>query len=140
MEESKANLYALILAGGDGTRLRHRTGHPVQPLAPHAARPRRRPLGQPPGRAYAALPPWNFPSGFLACIPQHLLVVRVADSAWSDWSTPQAIARTFAGLKERPPCMSLLGRYAGTDKWPPERHEDDPRKVITESRCSIQEK
>ena len=35
------------------------------------------------GRAYAALPPWNFPSGFLACIPQHLLVLRVADSAWS---------------------------------------------------------
>ena len=109
MEESKANLYALILAGGDGTRLRHRTGHPVQPLAHHAARPRRRPLG----RAYAALPPWNFPSGFLACIPQHLLVVRVADSTWSDWGTPHAIARTFAA----PEGATTVHESAGAIRW-----------------------
>jgi mannose-1-phosphate guanylyltransferase len=59
------------------------------------------------GQPYAALPAWNFSSDFLARIPQHLLVLRVANTAWSDWGTPQAIARTFANLKERPPWMSL---------------------------------
>lgn len=93
------------------------------------------------GRAYATLPAWNFSSGFLACIPEHLLVLRVADSTWSDWGTPQAIARTFANLKRLPPWMSPLGRDAGTGELARERIEDDQRKVMftTQYRASIQE-
>lgn len=33
----------------------------------------------------------------------HLVVVRVDDTEWSDWGTPEAIARTFLGLKRTPP-------------------------------------
>lgn len=52
---------------------------------------------------YRELIPWNFSSHFLAHIPQHLVVLRVDDVAWSDWGTPESIERTFATLKQVPP-------------------------------------
>ncbi|MGH3056458.1 MAG: sugar phosphate nucleotidyltransferase, partial [Gaiellaceae bacterium] len=39
---------------------------------------------------YRTLRPWNFSTTFLARIPEHLIVLRVDNVAWSDWGTPQA--------------------------------------------------
>jgi hypothetical protein len=47
--------------------------------------------------------PWNFSSGLLARIPRDLLVLRVDDTGWSDWGTPEAIERTFAMQNRVPP-------------------------------------
>jgi mannose-1-phosphate guanylyltransferase len=52
---------------------------------------------------YRQLRPWNFSTAFLTRIPRHLIVLRVENVPWSDWGTPQAIARTFRLLKQRPP-------------------------------------
>jgi mannose-1-phosphate guanylyltransferase len=52
---------------------------------------------------YADLPRWNFSHDFLQQIPQHLIVLRVEGTHWSDWGTPQAIERTFARLRRIPP-------------------------------------
>jgi mannose-1-phosphate guanylyltransferase len=57
--------------------------------------------------AYASLPPWNFSHDFLACIPKHLVVLRVEDVGWSDLGTPEAIERTFALLKRALPSRNL---------------------------------
>ena len=54
-------------------------------------------------RLYASAPPWNFSSDFLAHVPNELVVLRAEDTGWSDWGTRQAIERTFAALKQRPP-------------------------------------
>jgi mannose-1-phosphate guanylyltransferase len=45
-------------------------------------------------RAYTTLVPWNFSNQLLACIPEHLVVLRVDGVSWSDWGTPEAIRRT----------------------------------------------
>jgi mannose-1-phosphate guanylyltransferase len=52
---------------------------------------------------YASLPAWNFSRDFLQRIPQHLLVTRGDRLGWSDWGTPEAIARTFEALGLRLP-------------------------------------
>ncbi len=52
---------------------------------------------------YRELRPWNFSTAVLARISEHLIVLRVENVPWSDWGTPQAIARTFKLLKQRPP-------------------------------------
>lgn len=52
------------------------------------------------GNAYRTLLPWNFSSHFLAAIPRHLVVLPVGDTAWSDWGTPEAIARTLHALRQ----------------------------------------
>jgi mannose-1-phosphate guanylyltransferase len=59
-----------------------------------------------------AVEAWNFSSGFLARIPQHLVVVRTAGTGWSDWGTPEAIARTFALLRRVPPWREPAARAA----------------------------
>ena len=48
--------------------------------------------------AYPALTPWNASRDFLAHIPTALAVLQVDDVGWSDWGTPEAIARTFRDL------------------------------------------
>ncbi|MBI4514364.1 MAG: NTP transferase domain-containing protein [Deltaproteobacteria bacterium] len=53
--------------------------------------------------AYRQLAAWNFSHRILARVPEHLVVLRVEDIAWSDWGTPEAIERTFATLKQTPP-------------------------------------
>ena len=55
------------------------------------------------GPAYDQMPPWNFSRGFLARIPQHLLVFRADGLGWSDWGTPESIERTFATMGIVPP-------------------------------------
>ncbi len=50
--------------------------------------------------AYARLKAWNFSSNFLVRIPEHLLVLPVADVHWSDWGTRDAIERTLRGLTQ----------------------------------------
>jgi mannose-1-phosphate guanylyltransferase len=62
--------------------------------------------GPPASRAaYDDLPRWNFSRDFLARIPRHLMVVRAGNTGWSDWGTPQAIARTFARYGKTAPWM-----------------------------------
>jgi mannose-1-phosphate guanylyltransferase len=51
---------------------------------------------------YQDLPPWNFSMDVLACIPQHIVVLRVDNVAWSDWGTRESIERTYKALKTRP--------------------------------------
>ena len=53
--------------------------------------------------AYDRLRSWNFSRDFLTRIPQHLVVTRADDLGWSDWGTPEAIERTFAGMGMVPP-------------------------------------
>jgi len=53
--------------------------------------------------SYRRVTPWNFSSGFLARIPEHQIVLRVDDTQWSDWGTREAIERTLAHLKQKPP-------------------------------------
>jgi mannose-1-phosphate guanylyltransferase len=54
---------------------------------------------------YAAVPPWNFSTGFLARVARHLVVVRTHDTGWSDWGTPQAVERTLAHTGQQPPWL-----------------------------------
>jgi mannose-1-phosphate guanylyltransferase len=56
-----------------------------------------------PAPAYRALPAWNFSADFLARVPDRLLAVAVGDVGWSDWGTPEAIARTLGSLADPPP-------------------------------------
>jgi len=61
------------------------------------------------------LPRWNFSSDFLHHVAGHLMVLPVVGSSWSDWGTPQAIARTFAAERRLPPSSLLqLGLAAAT--------------------------
>ena len=50
-----------------------------------------------------AVQAWNFSSGFLARVPRHLVVLRARGTGWSDWGTPEAIARTYARLRRTAP-------------------------------------
>jgi mannose-1-phosphate guanylyltransferase len=51
---------------------------------------------------YPVLHAWNFSADFLARIPERLLAVATENIGWSDWGTPEAIARTLATLEDRP--------------------------------------
>jgi mannose-1-phosphate guanylyltransferase len=51
---------------------------------------------------YETLSSWNLSTQFLARIPQHLIVVEVAESGWSDWGTRESIERTYHALKIAP--------------------------------------
>jgi mannose-1-phosphate guanylyltransferase len=62
---------------------------------------------------YGTLPRWNFSSGVLARIPEHLLVLRVDDVHWSDWGTRESIERTLLALNQIPP-WQLRRRAAAT--------------------------
>jgi mannose-1-phosphate guanylyltransferase len=55
-----------------------------------------------PGRAvdlYPGVHPWNFSTGMLAHIPQHLVVLKAANISWSDWGTRESVERTYEALK-----------------------------------------
>jgi mannose-1-phosphate guanylyltransferase len=47
---------------------------------------------------YPGIAPWNFSTQVLARIPQHLIVLRVANVAWSDWGTRESVERTYKAL------------------------------------------
>lgn len=51
---------------------------------------------------YRTLTPWNFSRQLLALIPQHLIVVEVADVNWSDWGTRESVERTYKELNVVP--------------------------------------
>jgi mannose-1-phosphate guanylyltransferase len=51
---------------------------------------------------YASLPVWNFSRDFLARATDDLAVIPAGGTAWNDWGTPEAIARTVARLDRRP--------------------------------------
>jgi mannose-1-phosphate guanylyltransferase len=51
---------------------------------------------------YRTLRGWNLSAQFLAGIPQHLIIVKVADVGWSDWGTRESIERTYRSLKMAP--------------------------------------
>jgi mannose-1-phosphate guanylyltransferase len=47
---------------------------------------------------YQTMRPWNFSTQVLARIPQHLIVLKVANVFWSDWGTRESIERTYKTL------------------------------------------
>ena len=47
------------------------------------------------GRLYQTMQPWNFSTQLLMRIPQHLVVLRIANVLWSDWGTRESIERTY---------------------------------------------
>jgi mannose-1-phosphate guanylyltransferase len=47
---------------------------------------------------YRTLVPWNFSTQVLARIPQHLIMLEVADVQWSDWGTRESVERTYRVL------------------------------------------
>jgi mannose-1-phosphate guanylyltransferase len=47
---------------------------------------------------YQTMQPWNFSTQVLARIPQHLIVLKVANVCWSDWGTRESIERTYRTL------------------------------------------
>jgi len=53
--------------------------------------------------AYDRLEPWNFSRGFLAYVPQHLVVTNVDALGWSDWGTQEAIEQSLAEIGVAPP-------------------------------------
>lgn len=51
---------------------------------------------------YRAIDPWNFSTRILARIPQHLIMLEVADVYWNDWGTRESIERTYRDLNLAP--------------------------------------
>ncbi len=47
---------------------------------------------------YQDLEPWNLSTRLLSQIPQHLIMLRVADVRWSDWGTRESVERTYRAL------------------------------------------
>jgi hypothetical protein len=127
MKTPAEDLWALVLAGGDGTRLQPLTrliaGAPIPKqycriigdsfvmvaragrllALLHDVRPHDVARFAALDDAYEGLTPWNFSRDFLAHVPQHLVVARADDLGWSDWGTPEAIERTFATMGILPP-------------------------------------
>jgi mannose-1-phosphate guanylyltransferase len=51
---------------------------------------------------YRTVRAWNLSTHVLARIPQHLIVLEVADVRWSDWGTRESIERTYRALNMIP--------------------------------------
>jgi len=51
---------------------------------------------------YRELKPWNLSTRVLARIPQHLLVLRIANVNWIDWGTRESVERTYRALNQAP--------------------------------------
>ena len=49
-------------------------------------------------RGYDGIGPWNLSRDVLAQRPYDMLVIDADDLGWSDWGTPEAIARTIGAL------------------------------------------
>ena len=47
---------------------------------------------------YQTMQPWNFSTQLLMRIPQHLIVLKIANVIWSDWGTRESIERTYRAL------------------------------------------
>jgi mannose-1-phosphate guanylyltransferase len=52
--------------------------------------------------AYRAMPSWNFSHAVLHRLVDALVAVPVADVAWSDWGTPEAVLRALSARRPRP--------------------------------------
>ena len=51
---------------------------------------------------YRTMHPWNFSTQLLARIPQHLIVLKIANVFWSDWGTRESIEQTYRLLNLAP--------------------------------------
>ena len=49
-------------------------------------------------KLYRTMDPWNFSTRVLARIPQHLIMLEVADVYWNDWRTRESIERMHRAL------------------------------------------
>jgi mannose-1-phosphate guanylyltransferase len=49
-------------------------------------------------KIYENLEPWNLSAQVLSRIPQHLVMLEVADVGWSDWGTRESVERTYKAL------------------------------------------
>lgn len=47
---------------------------------------------------YRKMEPWNLSSQVLARIPEHLIMLEIADVRWSDWGTRESVERTYRSL------------------------------------------
>jgi mannose-1-phosphate guanylyltransferase len=47
---------------------------------------------------YRTIGSWNFSTRVLAQIPQHLIMLGVADVGWCDWGTPESIELTYRAM------------------------------------------
>ncbi len=82
-------------------------------------------LGVSPEKAneiYQTLSPWNLSIQVLARIPQHLIVLKVANVRWSDWGTRESVERTYLALK-LPPLWRLSKQTA--DPFPAQQPTED---------------
>jgi mannose-1-phosphate guanylyltransferase len=64
-------------------------------------------------KLYQAISPWNFSTRVLARIPQHLIMLEVADVCWNDWGTRESIERTYRALN-LVPFWNLSGSAANS--------------------------
>jgi hypothetical protein len=94
--------WAVILAGGDGTRLTPALSHTFICLAPL--------LGTDPetktmGKVYGRLTETNFSDKVLALVPERLAVLKVTGIQWSDLGEPNRVLASIQLAGLRPPWM-----------------------------------
>ena len=68
-------------------------------------------------RIYHHLQPWNFSRDFLALVPSALVVLAVDDVEWSDWGTPDSIARTLEARTPHAAWRPLEQALRSVDHW-----------------------
>ncbi len=72
-------------------------------------------------RIYHGIEPWNFSRDFLAKVSRHLVVLPAERVEWSDWGTPELIARTLQSAQNGPALNLLQAALRGLmpTVWPP---------------------
>src|SRR5712691_412534 len=112
------SMWAIILAGGDGTRLqpltRFITGAPI-PKQYCRITGARSLLEETLARVDGLVPRarTNLSSDFLAHVTSHLLVLRACGVGWSDWGTVGAIERTLLAIGQTPPWRAHAQAWVG---------------------------
>jgi mannose-1-phosphate guanylyltransferase len=71
---------------------------------------------------YPDIHPWNFSTRVLANIPQHLVVLKVANISWSDWGTRESVERTYKSLNLAP--IWRMSKANGTAAQAKEQAQD----------------
>lgn len=51
---------------------------------------------------YREMPAWNFSSGFLQRVPEHIAVMEMDGVLWSDWGRPERIVNTLRRIGRQP--------------------------------------
>jgi hypothetical protein len=94
--------WAVILAGGDGTRLTPALYHTFICLAPLLGTDQET---ETMGKVYGRLTETNFSDGVLALVPERLAVLKVTGIQWSDLGEPNRVLASIQLAGLRPPWM-----------------------------------